>query len=147
MRIVGCDKMMRPLKMERRKMMICETCNGDGIERCTNPDHGLIDAMSFAEIGRLGCPCCGHDEQNRIFESKCPDCNGTGQKEMEVSDDILWQEIFSLREKLKILVFFIKDIYPEFDEVEFMHDLNSADYDQLMEEAALVAAKGEGTDA
>lgn len=50
--------------------MVCPTCEGDGIERCTNPDHG------FGR--RLGCPCCGHDEKHRIMGCKCPDCNGTG---------------------------------------------------------------------
>ena len=58
--------------------MVCPTCEGDGIERCTNPDHGFIQALSFTDIGRLGCPCCGHDEKHRIMGCKCPDCNGTG---------------------------------------------------------------------
>lgn len=58
--------------------MICLTCEGDGIERCDNPDHGFIQEMTFNDMGRLGCPCCGHDEKHRITGSKCPDCNGTG---------------------------------------------------------------------
>ena len=58
--------------------MICPTCEGDGIERCDNPDHGFIQAMSVNDMGRIGCPCCGHDEKHRIMGSKCPDCNGTG---------------------------------------------------------------------
>lgn len=58
--------------------MVCPTCGGDGIERCTNPDHGFISELSFTDIGRLGCPCCGHDPEHRIMGSKCPDCNGTG---------------------------------------------------------------------
>jgi hypothetical protein len=49
-------------------------------------------------------------------------------------DDLLLQEIFSLKEKLKISVAAIKNDNPEFDDVKFMHDLNSVDYDQLMEE-------------
>lgn len=56
----------------------CPTCGGDGIERCDNPDHGFIDAVG-GEIGRLGCPCCGHDQYRRINGSKCPDCHGTGK--------------------------------------------------------------------
>ena len=58
--------------------MICSTCEGDGIERCDNPDHGFIQALVFTDMGRIGCPCCGHDEKHRIMGSKCPDCNGTG---------------------------------------------------------------------
>lgn len=51
-----------------------------------------------------------------------------------VCDEILWQEIFSLREKLKIAVEAIKSYDPKFDDKLFLHQLNSADYDQLMEE-------------
>jgi hypothetical protein len=57
--------------------VICDTCDGDGIERCDNPDHCFINNVG-GEIGRLGCPVCGHDEYHRIFGSKCTDCNGTG---------------------------------------------------------------------
>jgi hypothetical protein len=53
-----------------------------------------------------------------------------------VTDDLLWQEIFSLREKLKIAVAALKNDNPDFDDVEFMHRLNAVDYDQLMEELA-----------
>ena len=53
-----------------------------------------------------------------------------------MTDDLLWQEIFSLREKLKIAVEAIKSYDPEFDDQLFMHRLNSVDYDQLMEELA-----------
>lgn len=56
------------------------------------------------------------------------------QYQMPTSDEILWQEIFSLREKLKIAVEAIKSYDPEFDDRLFLHQLNSADYDQLMEE-------------
>ena len=54
--------------------------------------------------------------------------------EESTSDELLWQEIFSLREKLKIAVSAIKQDYPDFDETDFLHRLNSVDYDQLMEE-------------
>jgi hypothetical protein len=47
-------------------MAVCPVCNGDTIERCNNPDHGFISALSFHDIGRLGCPCCGHDQQHRM---------------------------------------------------------------------------------
>ena len=49
-------------------------------------------------------------------------------------NDILLQEIFSLREKLKIAVEYIKYHDPEFNEELFMHQVNSVDYEQLMEE-------------
>lgn len=59
----------------------CETCNGTGKEICDNPDHGFIDAMGFHDIGRIGCPLCGHDENCAIPNTICPDCNGTGESE------------------------------------------------------------------
>ena len=51
-----------------------------------------------------------------------------------IDDGLLWQEIFSLREKLKIAIAAIKSYEPDFDDREFMHRLNSVDYDQFMEE-------------
>ena len=51
-----------------------------------------------------------------------------------MTDDLLWQEIYSLREKLKIAVAAIKFYDKDFDDREFTHHLNSVDYDQLMEE-------------
>lgn len=64
--------------------MTCPDCYGDGIERCNNPDHGFTNAVG-GELGRLGCPVCGHDEQHRVFGSKCPTCNGTGVVETDNS--------------------------------------------------------------
>jgi hypothetical protein len=60
---------------------------------------------------------------------------------MFVDDGLLWQEIFSLREKLKIAVAAIKSYDPDFDDREFTHRLNSVDYDQLMEELSDDGAK------
>jgi len=60
------------------KEIKCEACNGTGYEICTNPDHGFIDVVR-GETRRLGCPCCGHDEQHRIFTSKCEMCGGVGK--------------------------------------------------------------------
>lgn len=51
-------------------------------------------------------------------------------------DDLLLQEIFSLREQLKIAVYIIKSYDPNFNEEDFLHRLKSVDYDQLMEEWA-----------
>jgi len=53
---------------------------------------------------------------------------------MCVDDGLLWQEIYSLREKLKIAVEAILSYDPKFDVKLFTHRLNSVDYDQLMEE-------------
>ncbi|HDT0712181.1 TPA: hypothetical protein QIC04_001928 [Morganella morganii subsp. morganii] len=64
--------------------MICPECCGDGKETCTNPDHGFIQALGFHDIGRIGCPCCGHDEFHKMKSGcKCEICNGTGA----VTDD------------------------------------------------------------
>lgn len=52
----------------------CQACGGDGIETCDNPDHGLLDAMSFRGANESRCPCCGHDKQYKIRGSECPDC-------------------------------------------------------------------------
>jgi hypothetical protein len=51
-------------------------------------------------------------------------------------DDLLLQEIFSLREQLKIAVEAIKSLNPDFDDQEFIHRLKAVDYEQLMEEIA-----------
>ena len=51
-------------------------------------------------------------------------------------DDLLLQEIFSLREQLKITVAAIKSFNPDFDDQEFVHRLKAVDYEQLMEEIA-----------
>lgn len=54
----------------------CPACGGDGRETCDNPDHGFIAAVG-GEIGRLGCPCCGHDPDHKM-SGPCPECSGTG---------------------------------------------------------------------
>ena len=58
--------------------MECPECNGTGNEICDNPDHGFIAGIG-GEIGRLGCPCCGHDDEHRIPGTKCGLCNGSGR--------------------------------------------------------------------
>jgi len=57
--------------------MKCELCSGTGREICDNPEHGFIVAVG-GEINRLGCPCCGHDENHAIPNTVCEMCNGTG---------------------------------------------------------------------
>lgn len=56
------------------------------------------------------------------------------REEFEKIDDLLLQEVFSLREKLKISVMAIKAMNPEFDDNLFLHQLNSADLDQCLED-------------
>ncbi|ENF6041375.1 hypothetical protein ABRV10_003410 [Citrobacter amalonaticus] len=57
----------------------CPDCCGDGKETCHNPDHGFIEAMYFHDMGRIGCPCCGHDDKRKVPNGgKCETCNGSG---------------------------------------------------------------------
>ena len=55
----------------------CPVCHGGGVARCDNPDHEFI-ALTGGEIGRLGCPVCGHDSEHRVKGEKCEMCDGTG---------------------------------------------------------------------
>lgn len=59
------------------KTIICKTCDGTGEVICTNPDHGFIAMLSFHDIGRIGCPACGHSGM-----CICDECNGTGQQKI-----------------------------------------------------------------
>ena len=43
-------------------------------------------------------------------------------------DDVLLQEIQSLKDQLRIAIYIIKQYVPEFDEGDFMHDLRTEDY-------------------
>lgn len=59
-------------------LLSCPACNGDGKETCDNPDHGFIMLID-GEIGRLGCPCCGHDPNHKIKNGgSCEVCEGKG---------------------------------------------------------------------
>jgi len=62
---------------ERLRGAECPVCHGDGVARCDNPDHGFI-SLTGDEIGRLGCPVCGHDPEHRVKGEKCEMCDGTG---------------------------------------------------------------------
>lgn len=66
----------------------CELCGGDGIARCTNPDHGFLAAFG-GELSRLGCPVCGHDPFFRIKGEFCDGCLGTGYKDGKLPPEIL----------------------------------------------------------
>lgn len=60
-------------------LFTCPCCGGDGKETCDNPDHGLIGAMGFHEVGRLGCPVCGHDPNHKVKNGgPCDVCGGSG---------------------------------------------------------------------
>jgi hypothetical protein len=64
--------------MKTDRVETCEDCGGDGRETCNNPDHGFIISMG-GEIGRLGCPVCGHDPDFKVPNGGgCDTCNGTG---------------------------------------------------------------------
>lgn len=66
---------------------VCPYCQGDGKETCLNPDHGFIDAMSFHEIGRLGCMVCGHDERHKVPGGwNCELCHGFGRVSWAVAE-------------------------------------------------------------
>lgn len=61
----------------------CPSCGGDGIETCHNPDHGLINALSFHDTGRFGCPVCGHHPKHKVkykgAYGQCKYCSGVGR--------------------------------------------------------------------
>ena len=71
---------------------VCPECGGDGKETCTNPDHGLISSLSFHDIGRIGCPCCGHDEDHKVANGgECEVCEGKGKVIMKEAEDCVTQ--------------------------------------------------------
>ena len=62
------------------KQCVCFVCGGDGKETCTNPDHGFISMLSFHDVGRVGCPVCGHDPNHKVKNGgSCECCNGLGK--------------------------------------------------------------------
>ena len=68
----------------------CPLCNGDGRETCTNPDHGLIDILYFHDIGRIGCPCCGHDENHKVINGgECDLCCGSGLVDEDIANNFI----------------------------------------------------------
>lgn len=76
--------------------VVCFVCNGDGKETCNNPDHGFITALSFHDIGRIGCPCCGHDENHKVVywkdgkynQNDCDACSGTGELTLDEANKL-----------------------------------------------------------
>lgn len=50
-----------------------------------------------------------------------------------ISDETLWQEIFSLREQLKIAAFIVKSYHDDFDEHEFLASLGHMDFKEWID--------------
>jgi hypothetical protein len=50
-----------------------------------------------------------------------------------ISDETLWQEIFSLREQLKIAAFIVKSYHNDFDEHEFLASLGHMDFKEWID--------------
>ena len=53
---------------------------------------------------------------------------------MVKGDEILIQEIFSLREKLKIATKIVKYYEPDMSESDFFHDIGTCDLQEYMEQ-------------
>ena len=49
-------------------------------------------------------------------------------------DDILLQEIYSLREQIKILIKIVKYYEPDLDESSLYHDLSTCDFMEYIED-------------
>ena len=82
---------------------ICPNCNGDGKETCHNPDHGFINFVG-GELARLGCPCCGHDEDHKTGGEYCETCF-----KIDKSDGLV-----SLKESEEFIKDMEYDLEPEF---------------------------------
>jgi RecJ-like exonuclease len=70
---------------------VCPDCGGDGKETCHNPDHGFIHLMmGWHEIGRLGCPVCGHDSHGKVKNGgKCETCDGVGKVTVKTAEQFI----------------------------------------------------------
>jgi len=80
----------RPKPYKGPAMRECPDCRGDGKLTCHNPDHGLIDALSFHDIGRIGCPGCGHEENRKVRNGgPCDTCNGKGKVIKDIAEKYL----------------------------------------------------------
>lgn len=70
------------------KFVCCPSCDGDGKETCHNPDHGFINALGWHEIGRLGCPVCGHDPAHKVYKGgNCDLCEGIGEVHKDIATE------------------------------------------------------------
>jgi hypothetical protein len=76
--------------MDIKELIKCPICKGDGLERCDNPDHGFIGVHSFLDVGRIGCPVCGHDPNHIVpGGGVCDACNGVGKVTKDVFKKII----------------------------------------------------------
>lgn len=82
--------------------VICPECGGDGMETCTNPDHGFLSAMGSvqsSDVGRLGCPACGHDPKRKVRNGgPCFQCHGSGIMSRESAEVYCKDMEFDLEE-------------------------------------------------
>lgn len=92
--------------------MICFDCLGDGKETCHNPDHGFIDAMSWDDIGRHGCPVCGHHPQHKVGTKRpggpapCDTCHGIGEVSVDINRDFCKSVGYDFEDMLGLLMSF-----------------------------------------
>lgn len=83
----------------QERFVKCFVCAGDGKETCTNPDHGFLAAISFKGANESACPCCGHNENHKMFyweggqrkQRDCEACNGKG-KLLESEAEVIAEE-------------------------------------------------------
>lgn len=69
---------------------ICPDCGGDGKETCHNPDHGFLSTMGFHDIGRIGCPVCGHDPRGKVPRGCiCLSCEGSGVVDLALAEKLI----------------------------------------------------------
>lgn len=75
------------------RTVTCPDCSGDGKETCHNPDHGFLVALSFHDIGRIGCPCCGHDPKHKVKKGgSCDTCSGSGRATVDQAQEFCGDE-------------------------------------------------------
>jgi hypothetical protein len=82
------------------------------------------------------CPCMC---DRRVLKSLLPKIEKLEEeshkfKKQHYIDDILLQEIYSLKEKLKFAIYHLHNFDPTFDINDYTHRLNSVDFDQWIEE-------------
>lgn len=115
------------------KLFNCPACGGDGKETCNNPDHGFIRAMP-GDIGRMGCPVCGHDEDHKVYAYKdgkryqcdCDACGGGGllteEQALKVADEWGFDDELEEVENLKKLHVILKGKWFEMFDQEIKTD-------------------------
>jgi len=74
-------------------------------------------AVEYAEDSCSGCTALAALK----LKAQCAELKARLQVVAKADDGLLWQEIFSLREKLKIAIEAIKSYEPDFDDREFVH--------------------------